>query len=121
MYRCLVVQVSKILPQGDRCTRPVNTRGSAMSYPLPRIEALSFLITAPRAFSQFIISRNVRQSFLDNDSVPEEEVVGVSWVLHRNCVDGRWKNLCACSLAWAEWIDWNELRLPMTSYARTTI
>ena len=90
-------------------------------FPAPRIEALKFLITTASASLQFTISRNVRQSLSDNDNVPEEEAVGLSCVLHKNCVDGRWKNVCARRLARAEWIDRKELRLPTPSYARTTM
>ena len=85
------------------------------------MEVLSLLVTSANAFLHLTISRNVNQSPPESDNMPEEEVVGISCVLHRNCVDGRWRNLCACSLALAEWIDRNELWLPIPSYARTTM
>jgi hypothetical protein len=89
-------------------------------FPAPRMEELRFLITTASAFLQFTISRNVRQSRSDNDNAPEE-VVGLSCALHKNCVDGRWKNVCARRLARAEWMNRNKFRLPTPSYARTTM
>jgi len=53
------------------------------------MEALSFFVTAASDSLQFTISLNVRQSLPDNDNMPEEEAVGLSCVLHRNCVDGK--------------------------------
>ena len=52
------------------------------------MEALKSLIAAASAFLQSTISQNVCQSLLDNDNVPEE-VVGLSCLLHKNCVDGK--------------------------------
>ena len=82
---------------------------------------LKFLITMASALLQFTISRNVCQSLLDGDNVPEEVVVLLSCILHQNCVDGRWKNMCACNLAQPEWIDRKEFRLPIPPYAQTTM
>jgi hypothetical protein len=82
-------------------------------------EVLNFSITMASTLLQFTISRNVRQSLSDNDNI-SEEIVGLSCVLHKNCVDGRWKNVCTHRLARAKWIDRKELRLSTPSYARTT-
>jgi hypothetical protein len=62
------------------------------------MEALNLLVTTANVFFQFNISGNVRQSLSDNDNIPEE-VVELSCVIHKNCIDGRWKNARVCSQA----------------------
>jgi hypothetical protein len=52
--------------------------------------------------------------------IPEAVAVGLFCVLHKDCVGGGWKNVYVCRLAQAKWIDWNELCLPIPSYAPTT-
>ena len=87
------------------------------AFPVPRMDELKLLICVASALLQLTISFNVRQSLSDNDNIPEAATVGLFCVLHKNCVDGRWKNVYARRLARVEWIDRNELRFPTPSYA----
>ena len=74
--------------------------GLCYVFPVPRIEVLSFWISAASATLQFTISRNERQSLSDNENVPEEVLVGLLVSCTRTALmgDGR-----MCALAGCHW------------------